>query len=34
MRVNPANGDHRAVSVDFPFGLPYAVALDAAGNAI
>jgi streptogramin lyase len=34
MRVNPANGDHRAVSGDFRFDFPFAVALDAAGNAI
>ena len=34
MRVNPANGEHRAVSLDFRFDFPFAVALDAAGNAI
>ena len=34
MRVNPANGDHRAVSLDFRFDFPFAVALDSAGNAI
>jgi hypothetical protein len=34
MRVNPANGDHTAVAIDFPFDKPWAVALDAVGNAI